>query len=52
MKVKPEEYIKIISPPTVLVPTLHGDVKNVAPFGMNMPISSNLPLYAIGVSEL
>jgi len=50
MKVKPEEYIKIIPPPpVVLVSTLHGDVKNVAPFGMNMPISFNPPLYAIGV---
>ena len=50
MKVKPEEYIKIIPPPpTVLVSTLHGDVKNVAPFGMNMPISFDPPLCAIGV---
>ena len=50
MKVKPEEYMKIIPPPpVVLVSTLHGDVKNLAPFGMNMPISSNPPLYAIGV---
>ncbi len=50
MKVKPEEYAKIIPPPpVVLVSTLHGDVKNLAPFGMNMPISSDPPLYAIGV---
>ncbi len=42
MKVNPEEYMKIIPPsPVVLVSTLHGDVKNLAPFGMNMPISSN-----------
>jgi len=37
MKVKSGKYIKIIPPsPVVLVSTLHGDVKNVAPFGMNM----------------
>ena len=50
MKVKPEEYMRIIPPPpVVLVSTLYGDVKNLAPFGMNMPISSAPPLYAIGV---
>lgn len=50
MKVSPEDYLKLIPPPpVVLVSTLHGDVKNVAPFGMNMPISFNPPLYAIGV---
>jgi len=52
MKVRPEEYMRIIPPPpVVLVSTLYGDVKNVAPFGMNMPISSNPPLYAIGVRD-
>jgi len=50
VKIKPEEYAKIIPPPPViLISTLHGNVKNLAPFGMNMPISSNPPLYAIGV---
>lgn len=50
MEVKPEEYRKIIPPlPTVLISTLYDEVKNVAPYGMNMPISFNPPLYAIGV---
>ena len=50
MKVNPEDYLKITPPPpVVLVSTLHGGVKNVAPFGMNMPISFDPPLYAIGV---
>jgi flavin reductase (DIM6/NTAB) family NADH-FMN oxidoreductase RutF len=52
MKVEPERYMRIIPPPpVVLASTLYGDVKNVAPFGMNMPISSNPPLYAIGVRD-
>ena len=52
MKLRPREYMRIIPPPpVVLVSTLYGDVKNVAPYGMNMPISSNPPLYAIGVRD-
>ena len=52
MQVKPSEYMRIIPPPpVVLICTLYGDVKNVAPFGMNMPISSNPPLYAVGVRD-
>ena len=52
MKIEPREYMKIIPPPpVVLVSTLYGEVRNVAPFGMNMPISSDPPLYAIGVRE-
>lgn len=52
MQVEPGEYMRIIPPPpVVLVSTLYGEVKNVAPFGMNMPISSEPPLYAIGVRE-
>ena len=50
MKVSPEDFLKITpAPPVVLVSTLYGHVKNVAPFGMNMPISFDPPLYAIGV---
>lgn len=50
MKVDPQEYMRIIPAlPVVLISTLHGDVKNLAPFGMDMPISSDPPLYAIGV---
>jgi len=52
MEVNPEEYIKIIPPPpVVLISTLYGNVKDIAPFGMNMPISSHPPLYAIGVKD-
>ncbi|MFC2149505.1 flavin reductase family protein [Candidatus Auribacterota bacterium] len=51
MKLKPENYNKIIPPlPVVFVSTLNGTVKNVAPYGMNMPVSFNPPLYAIGVA--
>ena len=50
-EIKAEEYSKIIPPmPVVLVSTLYGDVKNLAPFGMNMPVSFSPPLYAVGVS--
>lgn len=49
MEIKPEDYRKIIPPlPVVLVSTLYGDVKNLAPFGMNMPASFKPPLYAFG----
>lgn len=51
MELQPDQYIRIIPPPpVVLVSTLYGEVKNVAPFGMNMPVSFEPPLYAIGVS--
>jgi flavin reductase (DIM6/NTAB) family NADH-FMN oxidoreductase RutF len=50
MEVQPEEYINIIAPPPiVLVSTLYGDVKNVAPFGMVMPVSHNPPMMALGI---
>ena len=50
MKVKLEDFMKIIPPPpVVLVSTLYGDVKNIAPFGMNMPVSFNPPLFAVGM---
>ena len=52
MKIEPEAYVKIIPPPpVVLVSTLYGDVKNLAPFGMNMPVSFHPPLYVIAVKE-
>lgn len=35
----------------VLVSTLNGDVANLAPFGMFMPISGSPPMIALGVSE-
>ena len=50
MKIKLEDFMQIIPPPpVVLVSTLYGDVKNIAPFGMNMPVSFNPPLFAIGM---
>jgi len=52
MEVKPKDYIRIIAPPpVVLVSTLYKDVKNVAPFGMNMPVSHNPPMIALGIVE-
>ncbi len=52
MKVEPGKYSKILPPPpVVLVSTLYGDVKNLAPYGMNMPISFEPPLFAFGVRE-
>ncbi len=52
MEVQPEDYIRIIAPPpVVLVSTLYDTVKNVAPFGMVMPVSHNPPMIALGVFE-
>ncbi len=45
-----KEYLKAIPPPpVVLVSTLFGEQSNLAPYGMNMPISFSPPMYAIGV---
>jgi flavin reductase (DIM6/NTAB) family NADH-FMN oxidoreductase RutF len=52
MEVQPEDYIRIIAPPpVVLVSTLHNEVKNIAPFGMVMPISHSPPMMALGIFE-
>lgn len=52
MEIQPENYIRIIAPPpVVLVSTLYDAVKNVAPFGMVMPVSHNPPMIALGVFE-
>ncbi len=52
MEVQPEDYIKIIAPPPVVfVSTLYNEVKNVAPFGMVMPVSHNPPMIALGIFE-
>ena len=52
MEFEPERYMqRIAPPPVVLVSTLYGETKNVAPFGMVMPISSRPPLLVLGVSE-
>lgn len=48
------EVRKYLIPPTpvVLVSTLYGEVKNVAPFGMFMPVSSNPPMVALGIRQI
>jgi len=52
MNIEPKNYLQLIAPPpVVLVSTLYGKVKNVAPFGMNMPVSFNPPLLALGIAE-
>ena len=52
MEIKAGKFSKIIPPlPVVFVSTLYGSVKNLAPFGMNMPVSFDPPLYAVGVSK-
>ena len=52
MEIKAEDFKNTVPPlPVVLVSTLNGDVKNLAPYGMDMPISFDPPLYAIGVNE-
>lgn len=52
MKIKPDKYSKVLPPPpVVLISTLYGDVKNLAPYGMNMPISFDPPLFAFGVRD-
>jgi flavin reductase (DIM6/NTAB) family NADH-FMN oxidoreductase RutF len=52
MEIKPEDYIRVIAPPpVVLVSTLYNEVKNIAPFGMVMPISHNPPMIALGIFE-
>ncbi|HZX09768.1 MAG TPA: flavin reductase family protein [Acidobacteriota bacterium] len=52
MEVNPKDYISIIAPPpVVLVSTLFGKVKNVAPYGMVMPVSNDPPLLALGIRK-
>jgi len=52
MELEPKDYINVIAPPpVVLVSTLYGDVKNIAPYGMNMPVSHHPPLVALGIVE-
>ena len=51
MEIQPDKYRNTIPPPpVVLVSTIYKDVKNVAPYGMNTPVSFNPPLYAIAAS--
>lgn len=52
MEIEPEKYMRLIAPPpVVLVSTLYGKTKNVAPMGMNMPVSSHPPLLVLGIAE-
>ena len=52
MELDPQTFIEAIAPPpVVLVSTLYGQVKNVAPYGMNMPVSYSPPLLALGIAE-
>jgi flavin reductase (DIM6/NTAB) family NADH-FMN oxidoreductase RutF len=52
MEVQPVDYIRIIAPPpVVLVSTLYETVKNIAPFGMVMPVSHKPPMIALGIFE-
>ena len=51
-KLEGSEYIKVIGPPpVVLLSTLYGEVANVAPYGMVMPVSFDPPLMAFGIKE-
>jgi len=53
MEVQPEWSRRHCIPPmgVVLVSTLNGEVANLAPFGMFMPVSSRPPRIALGISE-
>jgi flavin reductase (DIM6/NTAB) family NADH-FMN oxidoreductase RutF len=51
-KLDGSDYIKVIGPPpVVLLSTLYGEVANVAPYGMVMPVSFDPPLMAFGIKE-
>ena len=46
------DYIKVIAPPpVVLISTLFGEVNNLAPYGMVMPVSFDPPLMAFGFRQ-
>ena len=46
------QYIEVIAPPpVVLLSTLFGEVANVAPYGMVMPVSFEPPLMVFGIKE-
>ena len=48
--VDPGDFMAIIpAPPVVLVSTLFGNIRNLAPYGMNMPVSFSPPMIALGV---
>ena len=52
MEVEPLRYSSLMAAtPVVLVSTLHGEVANVAPFGMVMPVSHDPPMLALGIKE-
>ncbi len=50
MEIDPKDFLTLIAaPPVVLVSTLHGEVANLAPFGMVMPTSHEPPMLALGI---
>jgi len=52
MEIEPQKFMPLMAaPPVVLVSTLYGEVPNLAPFGMIMPISSNPPMLAVGIKD-
>ena len=52
MEINIEDFRKILPPPPViLISTLYGDIKNIAPFAWNMTVSMNPPLLAVSIRE-
>ena len=52
MEINIEDFRKILPPPPViLISTLYGDVKNIAPFAWNMTVSMDPPLLAVSIRE-
>ena len=50
MELDLHDFMGVIpAPPVILVSTLYGQIKNIAPFGMSMPVSFDPPLLAVGV---
>lgn len=52
MNIELKQFSQVMAPPpVVLVSTLFGRIRNVAPFGMVMPVSYSPPLLALGIGE-
>lgn len=53
MELEPSQYLKATAPmPVILVSTLHGDVKNAAPYAWHMPISMDPPLLGVAIRNI
>lgn len=53
MELQALDYLKATTPmPVVLVSTLHGDVKNIAPYAWHMPISMDPPLLGVAIRNI